>query len=411
VYTGGVSRIGAEGPESAAFRFYLAGLASWFTSFGMQVILFPWLVAVVLREPPGRVGIAQMALMAPSIALMLLGGAVADRADCRALLLRYQLVAALPPLTLAAVIAGGGLSYAVLIGYGLAMGTLSALVVPARDALLTRVIRGGLPRAVAVTTATQLVAQLVGIILAGAASVVGAESLLVAQAATLALSALAVSRLAPAPPQAVHAPGESRLAAMRDGLREAVGDERIRSVVIAMLAVGVLYVGAFLVLLPVMVRDIYRGGAAELSLVNMGFWGGTIVATVAQVRFGNMRRPGRATILALAWGAVVLAAMAVPGPLWVLALLCVAWGGGAGVVMTQGRTIVQLAAPESHRARILALFQLGFMGGAPIGALVMGYLAGIVGPRPAAIYPAAAMILVLLFLLVQSRLWHDRATS
>lgn len=100
-------------------------MASWFASFGMQVILFPWLVAVVLRQPPGRVGLAQMSLMAPSIALMLLGGAVADRADCRKLLVRYHLLATLPPLALAVVIASHYLGYAVLIVYGLAMGTRS----------------------------------------------------------------------------------------------------------------------------------------------------------------------------------------------------------------------------------------------------------------------------------------------
>jgi len=172
-------------------------MASWFASFGMQVILFPWLVAVVLRQPPGRVGLAQMSLMAPSIALMLLGGAVADRADCRKLLMRYHLLAALPPLALAVVIASHSLNYAVLIVYGLAMGTLSALVIPARDALLTRVISGGLGRAVAVTTATQLIAQMLGIVLAGSAGAVGAVSLLVTQAVTLALGALGHRRRIP----------------------------------------------------------------------------------------------------------------------------------------------------------------------------------------------------------------------
>lgn len=376
----------------------------------MQVILFPWLVAVVLRQPPGRVGLAQMSLMAPSIALMLLGGAVADRADCRKLLMRYHLLAALPPLALAVVIASHSLGYAVLIVYGLAMGTLSALVIPARDALLTRVISNGLGRAVAVTTATQLMAQMLGIILAGLAGVVGAVGLLGAQAVTLILGALAVSQLSPAPSQVVHSPGESRLDAMRDGLREAAGSARIRPVIIAMFAVGVFFVGAFIVLLPVLVRDAYGGGSAELSLVNMCFWGGTIVATMTQVRLGVLRRGGRAMMLALAGGAVVLAVISVPGPLYGLVLLCFVWGIGAGVVMTQGRTIVQLAARDSHRARLLALFQLGLMGGAPIGALVMGYLAGLVGPRPAAAYPAGAMILVLLFLLLRSGLWWQEAS-
>lgn len=34
---------------------------------------------------------------------------------------------------------------AVLIGYGLAMGAMAALLVPARDALRTRVVNGGVP--------------------------------------------------------------------------------------------------------------------------------------------------------------------------------------------------------------------------------------------------------------------------
>ena len=131
---------------------------------------------------------------------------MADRADCRTLLIRYHLLATLPPLALGVVIASHSLSHAVLIVYGLAMGTLSALVIPARVALLTRVISRGLGRAVAVTTATELIAQMLGIMLAGLAGAIGAVSLLVAQAITLALGALAVSRLSAAPSQAVHAP-------------------------------------------------------------------------------------------------------------------------------------------------------------------------------------------------------------
>jgi MFS family permease len=75
--------------------------------------------------------------------------------------------------------------------------------------------------------------------------------------------------------------------------------------------------------------------------------------------------------------------------------------------MTQARTLVQAAAPETHRARILSLFQLGLMGGAPVGALLIGYVAGFTGPRAAVVYPAAGMLLVLAGLLLRSRLWQQ----
>jgi MFS family permease len=395
--------------EAREFRWYLGGIAAWFTSFGIQTIVYPWLVAVVLHEPAQRVGIAQMMMMAPAIAFMLLGGAVADRADCRRLLLRYHFVAVLPPLILAGMAAGGALGYSALLGYGLAMGTLGAFMMPARDSILSRVVRRGRERAVAVTSAGQFVFQLAGIVVAGSAGRIGAQALLVGQAVLLALGGLAVSRLTPAPAASVHGHDESRLAAMRDGLREATRSERTFPVIVAMLAVGVFYGGSFAVVLPLIVRDVFGGGSGELALVNTCFWVGTIASTVLQIRIGPLHRPGRAVLVAMAGGSLVLAAMAAPGPLWAFALLCLVWGIGGGVSLIQGRTIVQVEAPESHRARVLAIFQLGFAGGAPVGALGMGYLVALSGPRLAAVYPAASMAVVLGFLFSRSGLWRHVA--
>ena len=374
------------------------------------MIMFPWLVAVVLREPAQRVGIAQMVVMAPALLFMLYGGTVADRGDCRRLLFRYQLLAMLPPLALAGIIAAGGLGYHAMLVYGLAVGTFTAFVVPARDALLSRVVRHGRARAIAITSAAQFVFQLVGIVAAGFAGRIGANVLLVGQAVILAVGAFAVSRLAPAPPAAAHRHDESPLAAMQDGLRAVRRSDRLFPVVVAMLSVGIFYGGAFAVILPLMVRDVFGGGSGELALVNTCFWGGTIASTVFQIRLGALRRPGRAVLLSLAWGSIVLVAMAVPGPLSAFALICLGWGVGAGVVLNQGRTIVQLETPESHRARALAIFQLGFTGGSPIGALGMGYLAAQVGPRAAVIYPAAAMLVVLALLYARSGLWGHVAS-
>jgi predicted MFS family arabinose efflux permease len=196
---------------------------------------------------------------------------------------------------------------------------------------------------------------------------------------------------------------------MRDGLRAVRRSDRLFPVVVSMLSVGIFYGGVFAVILPLMVRDVFGGGSGELALVNTCFWGGTIASTVLQIRRGALRRPGRAVLLALAWGVIVLAGMTVPGPLWIFALICLVWGAGAGVALIQGRTIVQLETPESHRARALAIFQLGFTGGSPIGALGMGYLAAQVGPRAAVIVPAVAMLVVLAVLLGRSGLWVHAA--
>jgi hypothetical protein len=392
--------------DRGALRWYLAGLAGWFFSYGLLVILYPWLVAVVLRASPSRVGIAQMVLLAPSTLFLLLAGASADRRDGRALLRRYHLWALLPPVGLGLAVATDRVTYPVVLAYGAAMGTLSAFMAPARDALLSRLAGAGVARNIALATAAQYLFQLVGITAAASAGRLGALPLLAAQTAVLALAALATGRLAPAPPHRAAAE-QGRLAAIADGLRIAAASDRIAPVMMIMAATGVLYVGAFFVVLPLMVRDVYGGGSGELAVVSACFWGGTIAATLTQARLGSLRQPGRAFLTACTMGGLALIGMSQPAPFGVFAALCFAWGLGAGVVMTQGRTMVQLAAPVSHRARVLAIFQLGVIGGAPIGALVIGYLAAVLGPRRVTLVPAIVMWLVLALTAGRSRLWRQ----
>jgi predicted MFS family arabinose efflux permease len=105
---------------------------------------------------------------------------------------------------------------------------------------------------------------------------------------------------------------------------------------------------------------------------------------------------------------VILGLMTFTVPFPVLAFLCFCWGVGAGTTMTMGRTIVQIAAKPSHRARVLAFYQLGFSGGAPIGSLIMGFLVGGLGVHQAVLVPAGIMV-VIVALLILSPIWHYRA--
>ena len=62
---------------------FLGGIGSWFGAWGMQVVLFQWLVVEVLGESAARVGTAQMTVLLPSLLFLLVGGAMADRVDRR----------------------------------------------------------------------------------------------------------------------------------------------------------------------------------------------------------------------------------------------------------------------------------------------------------------------------------------
>ncbi|WP_170302920.1 MFS transporter [Reyranella soli] len=386
-------------------------MGSWFVPLGIQQVLFAWLAAIVLHMDAFAVGIAQVALMAPSILFLPLGGLVADRGDARRLLLRYHLLYAVPPLVLIGVLSMGGLSYPLLIAYGLAAGSIGAFAVPTRDALLPMVAGPNLPRAVALATALQFIGQLLGIAAASEADRIGAVPLLIAQSALVAAGAIAVWRLPkPSPhPPVVH---PSFWRSIGDGIAEAARSEQMWPVLLLNFGVGVFYVGPFMAVLPIVVRDVYHGGAAEIAYINLAFWAGTIVAAFA---FAGLARRlslrGRLVVSAVSVGAVILGLMALQPPFLAFNALCFIWGLGAGITLTQGRTILQIVAPPTHRARVMALFQLGLGGGGPIGAFIAGSLAAVLGLKLAMVLPAIAMTVLIGAVLVFSRIWSMRTVE
>jgi MFS family permease len=399
-------------PPVNAFPAYLAGLGSWFVPLGIQMVLFPWLVAVVLHMDAFAVGVAQAAVMAPSLLFLPLGGLVADRGNARALLLRYHLVYALPPLALALVLWSDGLSYPLLIAYGIAAGAIGAFAIPTRDALLPVVApKGGLPRAVALATALQFGGQLLGIACASMADRFGAIPLLLLHSAMVLAGCLFVRRLPDPPPHPkTDHPGFWR--SVGEGVSAAAKSDQIWPVLLLNFGVGIFYVGPFMAVLPLAIRDHYAGGALELSYMNLAFWAATIVASMSLV--GLARRltlRGRLIGTAILVGAVVLLSLSQLPPFPVFLALIFVWGLGAGITMTQSRTVVQIVAPATHRARLMSLFQLGLSGGGPIGAFLTGTICSVWGLKAALLIPALAMLLMIAIVLLRSRLWSMRTVE
>ena len=146
--------------------------------------------------------------------------------------------------------------------------------------------------------------------------------------------------------------------------------------------------------------------------MNLAFWAGTIVAAFAFASLARrFSRRGRLVVGAVSVGAAILLGMALQPPFLAFNGLCFVWGLGAGITLTQGRTILQIVAPPTHRARLMALFQLGLGGGGPIGAFVAGSLAALLGLRFALVLPALAMIVLIALVLGYSRIWSMRTVE
>ncbi len=388
-------RTPAAAAPGHAFRWYVGATATWFGAFGMQSVLFSWLVVGELHAEARWVGIAQSAMMLPSFALLLLGGAIADRGDRRALLIGLHLLAACLSLALLGSVAAGWLSLGLLLGYALGMGTVSAFVTPARDSLLSEVAGPNLMRAVTTMTLLQWTAQAAGSMLAGSARWIGTVPALGLHAFALVAGAPALAQLPAAPPRDGAPRAALRLADLGVGVAEVVRSRDLRPVLFLVAAVGVLFMGPMLVVYPLLVRDYYGGGVGQLGLLQMAFPIGTIAGSLGILARGGIRRKGTAQLVALGAGSLCLGAVGLGLPFWGAFAATIAWGVNASVFMNSGRTIFQEKAPQNQRGRVLSVYSLGFMGASGvIGAPAAGFLVDVIGPLAACVLNSGLMLCV-----------------
>ncbi len=413
-----MTEVSLKAPPASARFWYLAGMCPYFCAIGVQNVVFIWLMTQVLHASPWQVGLSQMLTMLPMLTIILLGGVVADRRELRRYLIVLQAVMALMPLSLAGSIGFGYLSYWGLVFVSVAIGIIGAFVVPARDAMLSLVDDGEIQRTVTAMTGLQFASQIVGLTLGGSASwlatsigsgpsdPLGAIGLLIVQGVLVFISAYFSSKLpAVAPKLSVMG---SAMANISQGFGAAMRDATIRPILLFMFCIGTLFTGVFLVQIPLMVRDVYQGSSAELALLNISFMGGTTLMVLALRRMHPVRRQGRAMLLASCASAVVIGLISLAPSLPLMCLLAAAWGGSGGISMIMSRTLVQAAAPAESRGRILSIFQLAYVGGAPLGSFAMGLLIDALGVTNAPLVPAAGLVLAIITAYFTSAIWKLR---
>ncbi|NQY90187.1 MAG: MFS transporter [Deltaproteobacteria bacterium] len=384
-----------------SYPLFIAGAASWFTAWGMQSVLLSWLVVGELGADAAVLGLVQSVAMLPSLLLLLPGGVLADRHDRRRLLWISHTGAGLVVAALAVVVALGKLSLAAVFVFAACMGVAVAFVLPSRDALLNDVSGGDLMRAVTGLTLTQWSGHALGAAAGGLARWMGTANALALQSAVLLLGVLPLLRLPgsgndgrerdDSASASDDGSGTSALAEIREGLREVYHSPTLLSVLALTTSVGVFFIGPYIVAFPLLVRDYYGGDVAQLALLTMCFPLGTIAGSLLLLARGGIRRKGLALVCALATGTVFLALISLGLPFELMLVVVAAWGLGAAVNINCSRTIFQQGAPRTHRARVLSVYSMGFMGSTPLGTLLCGLLAERWGPLAACGILSASM--------------------
>ncbi len=389
---------------------YLTAISAWYGAFGMQSVVFAWLVTMVLREPAERVGLAQMSLLLPGMLLILIAGVLADRIGQRRQAAWSQLFAGFMPLLLALAVYVQALSFTVMVVYALLMGCASAFLTPARDGLLNHVAGENVQRTVMQASLCQFGFQILGYSFAGLADEVGAETILLVQSVVLLLGVWAYLQLREVAQSATATEHrqEDVLTSLRDGARTVFSNPLMRTVMLQNIAMGCFFMGAFIVGFPLVMRDVFSGSSGDLAVLNALNSLGLVVSISALLRLGFVARAGRALVVAQALGSVVLLSTGLVNNQLFFMFLVFVWGICGGIAMPMSRTLMQQLAPPAQRARVMSFYAFSFMGAGPIGTLFCGYLANLFGPQQAIVISGVCMLSVLVIISLASPLWGSK---
>lgn len=332
----------------------------------------PWFV-LVLTGSATKMGVTAAATMLPSVIMMFLGGAIADRTNPRRLAAFSDVLSGVTVALVPLLYVLGYLTFPWLLALMVAGAIFDTPGYSARAKLIPLLAdRGGvlIEKVTSVQGVFQAVSTLFGAILAGVLiSLLGATNVLWINAAAFALSAITMLTLIPD----LHTPREDAPSVIEDikvGLHYVRNSALIRALIVAALGLNTLLTPLGAVLIPYLAKTEWDS-ATRFGLVISGFGAGAILGSLGAGALTE--RFARSTLLR-----VGLALLTLPVFLFVsLPSLPIAWtaafliGAGQGLVNPVLHALMyRITAPEIL-GRVQGVIGAGAMIASPLGVLLI----------------------------------------
>jgi MFS family permease len=218
---------------------------------------------------------------------------------------------------------------------------------------------------------------MVGFALGSLATTVGLKALLAAHILILVTAAVLTSRQALGNTGAIRQSRRSLRAVAADiseGLSVTWRDARLRTITLIVACSSIAMNSGFVVGLPLLVRDVYKGTSYGVAALFIAFMVGTTITSIYLSRRKPIDAQGRVFMTLFLNSAIMFFGLHLGPPFWVAVLLVFGWGLGAGFGMVLTRSIIQAAAPPAFRARVLSVFQLAQTIGSLIGPFILGWV-------------------------------------
>ncbi|MDT4809916.1 H+ Antiporter protein [compost metagenome] len=387
-----------KGPSPFASRnFTVLWVATVLSNIGtwMHDVGAGWLMTS-MSPSPMMVAMVQTATSLPVFLLSLPAGALADIVDRRRLLLLVQVGLCVVAAALAWLVWAGLATPVALLLFTLAMGTGTALIAPAWQAIVPSLVpRESLQQAIAINSVGVNISRAIGPALAGfLITAVGLALPFAVNAMSFLIVAAALLWWKPPSDRNRSLPPEQLWGAMAAGLRYARNSSALKATLVRAVAFFV-FASAFWALLPLVVRTVLQGGA-ELYGIMLGSVGlGAVLGAFLLPRIRKACGADRVVMLGTCGIAVTLAVVAlVPVPAAAIAASLLA-GASWIAVLSSLNVSAQTALPDWVRARGLSIFVTVFFGSMSLGSLLWGQAASLFGIPQAMLAAAVCALLAI----------------
>lgn len=384
-----------------SFRLYFAGQAISILGSWIQQVALAWLV-YRLTGSAALLGITAFCGLIPQLLVGPFAGAWIDKHDKKSWLIGVQSAMALQALVLAALTWSGLVNTALIIAMALLLGVLSSFDAPLRQSLIGSFVarRDDLPNALALNAMLFNAGRFVGPPVAGLLLGLTSEAACFAlnSFSFLALILAIVSIRGTPPPRARGSVGE----VFREGLFYAWRTWTVKMLILTLIALN-LTASAYAVLLPVFAADVFHGDATTLGWL----WGAAGCGAFASTIVLATRKTLPAVVGAVVAGTAIAAfsLLLFAASDWLALALFGMFGVGFGIsVCNVGiNMLLQSAAPEALRGRIVSFFTSARFGFDALGGLLAGFLASHFGAAPTLIGEGAVLLLFVVYLLGRRR--------
>ncbi len=389
------------------YRLFFIGQIISLTGFWLTRVAVNWLV-YRMTHSVFLLGMVNFAAQIPTSLLLPLAGVLVDHAPKQKLLFICQFILMLLSLTLFLLTWSGKILYWHLIALNVIQGIVSAFDVPLRQSLIVEMVekRHDLSNGIALNSSMFHLARLIGPALAGILIALSGEPacfLLDTFSYLAVLASIAFMRFKPVS----YAHPDSVLKKLKEGIKEVFGFIPLRSL-LGMVAIVSIFGMSYLIVLPVVTREILHGGPSILGFLTGASGIGALAGTLFLAGQRNIISYGKFIAFASFVGGLGLLLFSYSSSLIHSLFFIVMASFGFMLQLTCSNSIVQSIVDDEKRGRIMSLYSLAFLGTAPLGSLWAGQFASKFGVLTALRLGGMICCLSSLFFMFRFRTWYHQ---